>query len=268
MLTKLKRAAVFVVPLTAVALLFLGGALTRIPVPADIYQQCLQATQRDKAKEAKCKATETLWERSFTDPIAYYTLWLTAFTGLLGATGIAQWVLISRQIKLASDEFSATHRPKIFVQTVVVTDKGQRSSGRYRGSIPQDIPKPARGIITVVNGGDSPAFLIEWRSAIYFQSTDAAFAPHLISESVQRPKPDAPGISPGEWQEILHEQIHAVDRDWEEFVNEGGRMFFLGRITYEGADKIRRNTGFCREYDKVTEGRWKSVKDSEHEYSY
>ena len=68
---------------------------------------------------------------------------------------------------------------------------------------------------------------------------------------------------------IGHSQVHAIDQEWQSFVEGvGDRMFFIGRITYEGPDKIRRSIGFCREWDKTKEGRWKPTNYSEYEYSY
>lgn len=175
------------------------------------------------------------------------TLWYST-NGMLQATKDA--------VDLTRDEFNATHRPKLFVHTVTVIDKG-----RWRD-------KSAKGIITVVNGGDSPAFVIEWRAIIYYQHPEAAFVPGLDVEPVQTPNPAGAGIGAGEWQDIGHSQVRGVDDDWDQFIALGGRMFFLGRITYKGSDGVRRNVGFCREYDAETEGAWRVVKQSEYEYAY
>jgi hypothetical protein len=187
---------------------------------------------------------------------AVATLVMAAFTGTL-------WFVTKRSVDLGRAEFEATHRPKIFVQTVTVTDKGTRT---IRDG--QTHRTPARAIITIANGGDNPAFIIEWRAIIYYQNPDAAFTPGLDVEPLQRPKINAHGISPGEFEDIGHTQMHAVDDDWETFLNEGGRMFFIGRIAYQGVDKIKRNTGFCREYDPNEAGAWRPVKESEYEYTY
>jgi hypothetical protein len=173
-----------------------------------------------------------------------------------------------RSADVAHGEFLASHRPKIFVHAVAVTDKGERASMQYSPTMPETKGKPARGVITLINGGDSAAFVIEWKAIIYYQADDEAFVPHLDTAGVHRPRPDAPAIGPSGQEELGHCQIHAVDRDWDKFASESGRMFFLGTITYEGQDKIRRVTGFCREYDPKVEGAWKIVNKREYEYAY
>jgi hypothetical protein len=185
---------------------------------------------------------------------AIATIFIAGFTATL-------YSVTGRAVKLANDEFVATHRPKIFVHSVAVTAKGRRGNPRI------DRPfEPARAIITIVNGGESWATIIEWCAVIYYQSPQAAFTPRLGDS--QKPQADAPLIVPGQWEDLGHNQANVVDSDWEQFVAEGGRMFFIGKITYEGPDKIRRNTGFCREHDAKDAGAWRRVTDSEYEYAY
>lgn len=197
----------------------------------------------------------------WTEAVAIFTFFLTVATIALAAISL-------RQIKLGRDEFIATHRPRIFVQTVSITENG-KSVERYAS---EDRAKttPCEGIITVSNGGDSAAFIVEWQSIVYLQLSGAVFRPPLDVAAVQRPKPNSPGISPGVIESIKHFQVSPTDRDWRQYQQGvGHRMFFIGRISYEGPDKIRRRTGFCREWDKALgEGRWKTVKDSEYEYAY
>lgn len=199
----------------------------------------------------------------YTGQLSRWTFALFMATVVLGLLGLGGGILSYRQFRLARTEFIATHRPKLFVQTVTVTNKGTRivRNGKMHHT-------PASAIITVANGGDTPAFIIEWQAVIYYQRPEAAFTPGLGTEPIQRPKIDAAGIIPGEFQKIGHTQMHVVDDDWEEFVNAGGQMFFIGRITYQGADKIKRNTGFCRRYDSSEAGAWRPVKESEYEYTY
>lgn len=194
---------------------------------------------------------------------AIAAVWVARFTAVLARVTGEQARLTNEGIKLARDEFNATHRPKIFVQAVAVTDKGSRTVLKGYG-----IHNPAKAIITIANGGDAPAFIIEWRAVIYYQGADAAFTPGLDVAPVQLPDENAAGISPGVFEHLGHSQVHAISDEWARFVNEGGAMFFIGRITYQGADRIRRNTGFCRRYDPEDTGAWRIVKDSEYEFAY
>lgn len=195
--------------------------------------------------------------------------WTAIFTALLTVSTIGLWFVTRGSLALARDEFNATHRPKLFVNDVAVTDYGRRATLYPTTEPDKTEPGPARGIITVANGGDSVAFIIEWQAVVYYQASDAAFAPHLDTAEIQRPKPDAPGILPGTFEYLGHSQRHIIDREWEWFkTGAGHKMFFIGRVTYEGPDKIRRTTGFCRSYDKADQGRWQPTDYTEYEYGY
>ena len=217
---------------------------------AEVFKECVEIVSAQSVAE-------------YTRLLAWFTAILAAFTIVLAGASVWQGYLTRNSIKLARDEFNATHRPKIFVHTVSVTDQGSRTlrNGQRHHT-------PARGIITVANGGDASAFIIEWCAVIYYQSPDAAFTPGLDVEPVKYPKTDAAGISPGRFEKLGHSQMHVIDDEWTTFVAEKGKMFFLGKITYQGADGIKRSTGFCRQYDPEDAGAWRPVKESEYEYAY
>ena len=59
------------------------------------------------------------WTKATTDPVAAFTLALAVLTALLVLTGIAQWNKIGDQIKLARDEFNASHRPRLRLHRVI-----------------------------------------------------------------------------------------------------------------------------------------------------
>lgn len=180
------------------------------------------------------------------------------------------WAVTDNALRLARDEFNATHRPKIYVQTISITERGE-TPGRYAGGDRiKEEAKPCEGIITVANGGDSAAFLVQWQSVVYLQTSGNAFTPPLDLAPVQRPNPNAPGISPGVIESMKHFQVRPVDRDWQAYQQGAGhKIFFIGRIIYEGPDKIRRTTGFCREWDNALgAGRWKPTNYSEFEFAY
>jgi len=99
---------------------------------------------------------------------------------------------------------------------------------------------------------------------IYYQGEDVAFTPKVHEQPVSGGMEE--WLVPAQFGTLEFEH-HPVDHEWDEFVHEGGRMFVIGRIFYEGADKIRRVTGFCREYSTKT-GMYTGLKDSEYEYAY
>jgi len=89
-----KRAVVWALPLPIFVTVLIGAAVIRIPVPPQDYQNCLQAAQQSGNKETGCRRYETIWQRGLSDPVAYYTLWLTLFTGALAiVSGFQLWFL-------------------------------------------------------------------------------------------------------------------------------------------------------------------------------
>src|SRR5580693_3535617 len=103
MLSNWKRWIVWAIPVAIVVLMVVGTQSLRAPVPAEQYQECLDTAQKDHAKQAQCKTDESLWQRTLSDPVAYYTVWLTAFTAMLATVGVAQGWFTLQQIRLARD---------------------------------------------------------------------------------------------------------------------------------------------------------------------
>jgi hypothetical protein len=116
------------------AVLILGAAL------------CMGATL-PQSQAQPAKVAQSGGEQKAGDPnqqIADYTFWLTILTGVLAVVGGVQGVLIWRQIRLARDEFNATHRPRLIVRDVsVITDDGFKIQ------------------YLIVNAGDAEATIIE-----------------------------------------------------------------------------------------------------------
>jgi hypothetical protein len=57
-----------------------------------------------------------IWERTWEDPISFYTLVLAAFTGVLGLATMATLGVGIFQIWQSRREFIATHRPKLILR--------------------------------------------------------------------------------------------------------------------------------------------------------
>jgi hypothetical protein len=108
--------------LLIVASLIHTAQLTWIPVSESEYEQCLKSAKATQNKHPQCYFYETIWERSFADPIAYYTMWLTFFTAALAILGIGGIALTSQQISLARDDFNAANRPEIAIQSIVLRE--------------------------------------------------------------------------------------------------------------------------------------------------
>lgn len=244
-----------VVETIVVFLLLIGWGVTFLPS----YRDCRNDYDSARAEENQRHAEQILPHLFICEGVsaeanngiitAFATVFMAVFTGTL-------WFVTNKAVGLARDEFIATHRPRIFVQTVNVLTQGARS---------RPTPDPARFAVQAVNGGETTCRLTSWCGTIYYQSEDAAFTPNLAHLNVSYDL-NRHVIQPGLPDMLVFEQ-DPVDMEWEDFVNLGGHMFLVGRITYCGIDRIERITGFCREYSKDT-GRWHAVKDSEYEYAY
>ncbi|MBN9547116.1 MAG: hypothetical protein J0I19_16750, partial [Alphaproteobacteria bacterium] len=98
---------------------FTANAVTVTTTKAG-YEACLDGAEEDHQPLSTCFKRETLWDRGLSDPVAFYTLWLTFFTLALAVGGLFQSFLIGQQIRLSRQEFVATQRPKIRVRKVSI----------------------------------------------------------------------------------------------------------------------------------------------------
>jgi hypothetical protein len=91
-----------------------------LPVPVTYIEQvdCHARAKAVHDAHPDCPKTETVWDRGLSDPVAFYTLWLTFFTLALAIGAALQGALIGRQISLAREEFIASHRPRMRVRFI------------------------------------------------------------------------------------------------------------------------------------------------------
>ncbi len=246
MLKKGRWFAAWLAPVAIVVIVIGVAQSLRVPVPSAEYRDCLESAQKANNKHPQCSAYETIWERGLGDPVAYYTLWLTLFTGALASVGIVQGILFWQQIKLAREEFHATHRPRIITRSF----ESCRIDDTHYGVN-----------FTFVNVGDTDA-TIEEIGVCVSENSD----PGKVIERVTRQFP-----------------IHLVSGDKDRHCITDGRISFanmgklgrylqpdftlyvMGRIKYSDALGRRRETGFCRKFN-AENGRW--VRQSQSEYEY
>jgi hypothetical protein len=143
----LSSLAAFIVLAVIVGAIIFGAKSVSIPVTQEHYQTCLDQAEQSHTPPIDCPKSETLWDRGFEDPVAYYTFWLALFTVALAIGGLVQSVLIGQQIKLARDEFISTHRPKLRLRLLTMT-------------LPE-VGKPIEIKFSLVNIGDTPATVID-----------------------------------------------------------------------------------------------------------
>ena len=183
---------------------------------------------------------------------ALATLVIAAFTGTLWFATTAQAKLTRETLKLAKDEFFATHRPKIIVRNLQLVDR--------------DLPvgKPIDVIFLAINIGESVGRLVEVRSATLvlphgqILPTDLSFpfAETLDFEILSGRRELVPANGGGAPREGEPMQIHGGERD----------LYCIGTLAYEDTIGIRRETGFCRRYVPRAD-RWE-ITESQYEYAY
>jgi hypothetical protein len=78
-------------------------------------QECYEAAQKSGQKSDECK---TFWERTTSDPVAFFTLVLAFSTIGLWVVTIGLYLAGERQFRLARKEFLSTHRPRIRIKHV------------------------------------------------------------------------------------------------------------------------------------------------------
>src|SRR5258708_2164133 len=61
-------------------------------------QKCHEAAQKSGHKSEECKS---LWERTTSDPVAFFTLWLVIFTGGLTISTVLLWRAGEKQFRHA-----------------------------------------------------------------------------------------------------------------------------------------------------------------------
>ncbi len=180
---------------------------------------------------------------------AIATVFIAGFTARLWISTNKQARLTRRAVKLARDEFRATHRPRIKII-----------------SVDSDIKDETIEItIYCVNAGDTPAVLqnLTWR-------IDISSKPVRTGELNKMPL-SARNLAPGEiYQHTVKSVVDGESGNLAFYMALRGQryfLFFCGRIGYDDPSGNGRATGCHRVYDPATEG-WALVKDSDYEYSY
>lgn len=253
MLGRLKWPLVITVPLGLVAVAVVCAGLIRTPVAADKLRDCLHLARLHHLTSASCQTTESLLDRAFSDPVVYFTGWLTIFTAVLAGVGVAQGLLVFDQIRLAREEFNATHRPRVIARAFQITSSYDLNAG-----------EEVRAIFAAQNIGESAAILEEIRCGTIVLPAQERLPGNLgfpfrealtytlecgVSELI--PLNGGAALEGNEGMEI-----YAGDK----------ALYFLGTLAYVDRDrKTRRLTGFCRRY-LPRDQRWETV-ESEYEYS-
>jgi len=184
---------------------------------------------------------------------AIATIFIAAFTIVLAWVSIRQARLIDAQVRLARNEFIATHRPKIIVRSFQMLNPEARVG---------DAP---RFTFIAHNIGDSPGRIIEVRSA-----TLVIGVMDTIPNDLAYPFHEPFNVTPVGGQKELFPANGAspfVDNEAMEVFGGTKVLLCLGTVIYLDDANNRRETGFCRRFRSQRQ-QWDTMSDSEYEYSY
>jgi hypothetical protein len=99
---------------TVLWIVVLGWQASYAPTDSE-KRQCEEAATKEGRKAEECK---TFWEKTTTDPVAFFTLWLVVFTGGLTVSTILLWRAGERQTSIARQAMVAGERAFIFTTNV------------------------------------------------------------------------------------------------------------------------------------------------------
>ena len=192
--------------------------------------------------------TSTALIAVFNALLVYVTYRLVTTTEQLWRAGIEQSRLTQESIELGRQEFAATHRPKIFVQSITMNFLNDNSWECRLGFF-------------IANGGDTDATVIGYVADPYWHEEPTFFAPESVEGQFNFLNDII--IPPGGRSEITSAHVFDIREPGFSRAN----LFAIGRVEYRGTDQARRLTGFCREYINDTR-MWQKVKNDAYEYTY
>ena len=232
----------------AAALGFGVGALSLPPPPRP---ECDPGSRAYDPKHNKCESRESLWQRTTDDPVAYFTFWLVAVTGVLAVVSVFQGRMLVQQTELGRAEFNATHRPRIRVRQIADDSKLSPASTGLS--------------CTLVNVGDAWGEMFEYNWTIVYGGIGAVEYPlKYDAGNIRHPTdtqydPSSAPFDAGQ-ERPLFLPLNTVPP-----MSSGQRPCVYGYVRYRDRRGIERRTGFMREYDTAT-GRFSAVNDPDYEY--
>jgi hypothetical protein len=159
-------------------------------------QKCYEAAQKSGHKSEECKS---LWERTTSDPVAFFTLWLVIFTGGLTVSTVLLWRAGEKQFRYAirsglrqsrdmrasiavsqraaasaikqSEAMIQAERPYVYLK---IMEPGLAFDSNSHLIIP-DIKTDGRLRFHLVNAGRTPAMLEEFKE--FYPVIDGALVP-------------------------------------------------------------------------------------------
>jgi hypothetical protein len=240
--TFLTSLAAFLVLAALAGGIVLRAKSTVVPVTQKHYQTCLDSAEKQHTPLIDCPKVETLWDRGFDDPVAYYTLWLALFTVALAIVAVVQSFLIGRQIALARDEFVSSHRPKLRMRLLRMDEP--------------EGGKPFKMQFTLASIGDTKATIVGVDVTIDIHSVIKIYnsmGEHIGFDTLHWSTkfPTGSVIAAGDSATLKGESVETFNIAWlsrqqakKDFPV--GRVRVIGTITYSDDRKINRCTAYYR----------------------
>jgi hypothetical protein len=216
-------------------------------------EACYQSAAKSGRSVDECKS---FWEKVTSDPIAAFTSVLAFSTVGLWLATFGLYLSNQKQLGLARDEFTSTHRPKIRIKHVWILTEALTYED------------PIRVRIVCVNRGRTRARISEWGVAFFLVKQgrklpiDPPFNRYIADLIPLQSGISAPMVEVSydlsEWDEIGLRRY-------------GTKLYCCGYVHYlDDMDRLR-TTAFCRVYEPaeaplVAIGRFVRVKDPDYEY--
>ena len=197
-------------------------------------------------------------ERFKSDPNAWFAAAIAAFTLALFFASIWTNILTSRTIKLARDEFNASHRPRIIIHSV-------KNSPVIRDSSDDGLDNIC-ATITFFNTGDSTAKIESIFYSIAFRKFPLENGINPIKEFDPRNTIIESGMG-----DFIKLETDIEMRMWKLRTNTVIKLILIGKIFYRDKTGAFRQTGFCRALDYGANGEgliWERIDNLEYEYGY
>lgn len=240
---------------------FVGFAANyQVPRTAEGYQYCLEQAELKHDPLIACRSSQSLLARGMTDPVAYFTLWLTAFTVALAIGGFLQSALVSKQIRLSREEFIAAQRPKLKVRKLSLDTpiEGKMIKVRYE----------------LINTGATRARISGGSITVRISEMPAAARLYMKVGQEEKATKDIPAgreILAGQ-AVLMDAEVLQMQKAWGFDASDWwcGRFHVIGEIQYMDDNDVVRRTGF---YRTATEDRNRFVKanigdDAKADYEY
>jgi hypothetical protein len=196
------------------------------------------------------RTTEWFEGLSHDDLLTFSTVLIAVFTASLWWSTRRLWKAGERQIRLARDEFNATHRPRVSV--------------RRMGTVffPNE---PIKIEFTIVNTGDAAITGFSCNTIILYLKGIGAIHGIPIFDPDTASTSDA-SLQIGEGKNILVLEAANLDPKQLKDITSGSEILHLiGYVVYRDKVGTTRRTGFFRYYDRERR-RFRVIDDPEYEY--